>query len=171
MPQVKLIYAQAANGVIGQDHQLPWYLPEDLEWFKQHTLDQVVVMGRKTFESLPDTVRPLPRRDNIVLSRDPYFSLKQLSHPRLRVFDDFYRVLNAYANQPIWVIGGAQLFELALPFATELYVTEILQDYEGDTYAPKLDPMLFQLHHYTEVQYSPKARLLYVHKTYKKRVM
>lgn len=134
--RLNLIYARARNGVIGKDNQLPWHLPEDLAHFKRTTLGCPVIMGRKTWESLPPRFRPLPGRPNIVVSRDPGFVAEGA-----RVA----RTLEAAQNlcEPgtdAWVIGGAQIYAQALPLARRVVVTEIDQDFEGDAHAPVLGP-------------------------------
>jgi dihydrofolate reductase len=130
-----LIYARAANGVIGKDNALPWHLPEDMAHFKRTTLGCPVIMGRKTWDSLPPKFRPLPGRLNIVITRDPAFVAggATLAHSL-----EAARGL-CPAGSTAWVIGGAQIYAQALPLATEVVVTEIAQDFEGDAYAPELD--------------------------------
>ena len=135
-PRIHLIYARASNGVIGKDNRLPWHLPEDLAHFKRTTLGCPVIMGRKTWESLPPQFRPLPGRTNIVLSRDGEWSTEGALHAT--------SVQAAMAMCPpgsdVWVIGGAQVYAQALPFATTVVVTEIARAYEGDAFAPELGP-------------------------------
>jgi dihydrofolate reductase len=133
---LKLIYARAANGVIGRDNQLPWHLPEDLAHFKRTTLGCPVIMGRKTWDSLPPKFRPLPGRLNIVITRDLAWQGEgAAAAPSLEA---------ARALCPpegvAWVIGGAQVYAQALPLATEVVVTEIARDFEGDAHAPTLGP-------------------------------
>ncbi|MGZ5180781.1 MAG: dihydrofolate reductase [Ramlibacter sp.] len=134
--QLGLIYARAANGVIGRHNQLPWHLPEDLAHFKAVTLGAPVIMGRRTWDSLPPKFRPLPGRRNIVVTRQPDWhadgadraaSLQQA----LALCNDADRA---------WVIGGAQLYALAAPLARVAEVTEIEQDFDGDAFAPTLGP-------------------------------
>jgi dihydrofolate reductase len=129
-----LIYARAANGVIGRDNQLPWHLPEDLAHFKRTTLGCPVIMGRKTWDSLPPKFRPLPGRLNIVVTRDPGFVADGASVAHsLEAARDL-----CPAGGTAWVIGGAQIYAQALPLASEVVVTEIAQDFEGDAFAPML---------------------------------
>lgn len=131
-----LIWAQARTGVIGRDGGIPWHLPEDLAHFKRLTLGAAVVMGRATWESLPAAVRPLPDRDNVVLSRDPGYRADGA-----RVVTDLPAALGAQPER-VWVIGGAQIYALALPHATRCEVTEVdldLPPRPGDTMAPDLD--------------------------------
>ena len=132
---MNLIFARARNGVIGHNNTLPWHLPEDLAHFKATTLGQPVIMGRKTWDSLPVKFRPLPGRMNIVVTRqtDWHSDGAHVAH-------SVEEALQACPTdaQP-WVIGGAELYRLAMPLATRVVVTEIDADYEGDAFAPELD--------------------------------
>jgi len=126
---VKLIWAQANGGVIGRDNEIPWQLPEDMARFKELTLGSTVVMGRLTWESLPERFRPLPGRRNVVVSRDAGY-----------VAEGAEVVTALPAEVDGWVMGGAQLYALALPSATLCEVTEIDVDVpDGDAFAPTLD--------------------------------
>jgi dihydrofolate reductase len=136
MSRINLIFARAANGVIGKDNAMPWHLPEDLAHFKRLTQGCPVVMGRKTWDSLPPRFRPLPGRSNIVVTRQSDWqadgALRAASLPEaLRVCGD---------APDIWVIGGADIYRQAEPLAVRAEVTEIAQDYAGDAYAPVLGP-------------------------------
>jgi dihydrofolate reductase len=128
---IGLVWAQAANGVIGRDGTLPWRLPEDLAHFKRLTTGSTVVMGRKTWESLPASFRPLPDRKNVVLSGSAEAE-----------FPGAVRVASlAEAFQEggqIWVIGGGTVYAAALDHADRVVVTELEQDFAGDTSAPAL---------------------------------
>jgi len=132
---LNLIFARARNGVIGRNNTLPWHLPEDLAHFKATTLGQPVIMGRKTWDSLPVKFRPLPGRMNIVVTRqtDWHSDGAHVVHS----VDEALQACPTEA-QP-WVIGGAELYRLAMPLATRVVVTEIDADYEGDAFAPELD--------------------------------
>lgn len=132
---MNLIFARARNGVIGKNNTLPWHLPEDLAHFKATTLGQPVIMGRKTWDSLPPKFRPLPGRMNIVVTRQAQWQ-SDGAHAAHSVEEALS--LCPTDAQP-WVIGGAELYRLALPLATRVVVTEIDADYEGDALAPKLD--------------------------------
>jgi dihydrofolate reductase len=132
---LNLIFARARNGVIGHNNTLPWHLPEDLAHFKATTLGQPVIMGRKTWDSLPVKFRPLPGRMNIVVTRqtDWHSDGAHVVHS----VDEALQACPTQA-QP-WVIGGAELYRLAMPLAKRVVVTEIDADYEGDAFAPELD--------------------------------
>ena len=137
-----LIYAQSRNGVIGRGGVLPWHLPEDLAHFKRTTLGAPVIMGRKTWESLPPRFRPLPGRKNIVITRDPQW--QEAGAERVASLEEGIALCKDEATA--WVTGGAEIFRLALPHAHVAVVTEIEADFEGDTFAPELGP------HWREVQ-------------------
>jgi dihydrofolate reductase len=128
-PRVTLILARARNGVIGARGGLPWRLPEDLAFFKRTTMDHPILMGRKTWESIG---RPLPGRRSIVVSRDPAFAAAGAE-----VVQSLEQAIALCAgSDEIFVIGGAQLYEEALPRADRLLLTEIHADFEGDTFLP-----------------------------------
>jgi dihydrofolate reductase len=133
-PRLHLIYAKAANGVIGIDGKLPWHLPEDLAHFKRTTLGCPVIMGRKTWDSLPAKFRPLPGRTNIVVTRQQNWN-EIGAQPAQSLRE---ALLFCEQNSHVWVIGGAQLYALAEPLASTAVVTEIDQDFVGDAYAPLL---------------------------------
>ena len=131
-----LIVARARNGVIGKDNDLPWHLSDDLKHFKATTKGCPVIMGRKTWESLPR--RPLPGRDNIVLSRDG-----QYAAPGARVYTSIAAALEAAkglaavaGKAEVFVTGGSAIYENALPFADRLYITEVDVEMEGDASFP-----------------------------------
>lgn len=131
---VGLIWAQAANGVIGDNGKLPWHLPEDLSRFRALTMGSTVVMGRATWESLPDRFRPLPGRHNVVLSRQPGWQAEGATAA------GSLEAALAGASQPVWVIGGASVYRSALPHADLLEVTEVDGSFTGDAYAPAIGP-------------------------------
>jgi dihydrofolate reductase len=133
-PRLHLIYAKAANGVIGIDGKLPWHLPEDLAHFKRTTLGCPVIMGRKTWDSLPQKFRPLPGRTNIVVTRQQNWN--EIGSQPARSLRE--ALLLCKQSSDVWVIGGAQLYALAEPLASTAVVTEIAKDFAGDAYAPTL---------------------------------
>lgn len=128
---ISIIVAIARNGVIGNKGQLPWHLPEDLKHFKATTMDHPILMGRKTFESIG---KVLPGRENIVLTQD-----KNFKAPGLTVIHNFSEILTRSASEELFVIGGSKIYTLALPHAQKLYLTQIDQDFEGDTYFPEIN--------------------------------
>ena len=134
--QLHLIFARSKRGVIGVDGGLPWHLPEDLAHFKRSTLGCPVIMGRKTWDSLPPKFRPLPGRANVVVTRQPDWQ----ATGALRA-DSLEHAMALCGDAPdVWAIGGAQLYALALPLAATAVVTEIDVDVEGDAFAPTFDP-------------------------------
>lgn len=130
---VALIWAQARDGVIGADGGLPWHLPEDLALFRRLTTGSTVVMGRRTWESLPERFRPLPGRRNVVLTSDPAWSADG-AHRAASV----EQVLAEHT--PCWVIGGGEVYAAFLPHAHRLVVTHVDVHVEGDTWAPAAGP-------------------------------
>lgn len=126
-PRVSFVVARADNGVIGRDNALPWHIPDDLRHFKRLTLGKPVVMGRKTWESLG---RPLPERDNIVVTRNPGYHAGGA-----RVVRSLAEALAGDAAE-IMVIGGAAIFAEALPLATRVHLTEVHDAPEGDVTMP-----------------------------------
>lgn len=134
-PSLILIAAVAKNGVIGRAGALPWHLPEDLRHFKELTTGHTVVMGRKTWESLPARFRPLPGRRNIVVSRNPGFAA-----PGATLVDSLEAALKVGAGATVFLIGGAELYAHALPLAGRLELTEIDAEFAGDAFFPPIDP-------------------------------
>ena len=132
--KLHLIYARARNGTIGKDGQMPWHLPEDLAHFKRVTLGQPVIMGRKTWDSLPARFRPLPGRMNIVITRQNDWQAEGAL--RAHSIDDAMRLCGDALDA--WIMGGAEIYRQAEPLASTAVVTEIDQDYEGDAFAPEL---------------------------------
>lgn len=134
-----LIVAQARNRVIGADGALPWRLKDDMAFFKSATMGAPIIMGRKTWESFPK--RPLPGRENIVLTRDWDYDAAEA-----RVYSSFPAAMNAAraiaareGKDEAFVIGGAEIYALALPFADRIYLTEVEAEIAGDTLFPELD--------------------------------
>lgn len=136
---IQLIYARAANGVIGKDGTMPWHLPEDLAHFKALTHGCAVIMGRKTWDSLPPRFRPLPGRTNIVVTRQSDWQPEPASDKVVRVASlEAALELGQTLSQDVWVMGGAQIYAQALPLAQRVEVTIIHQDFDGDAHAPTL---------------------------------
>ncbi|HWB57847.1 MAG TPA: dihydrofolate reductase [Chthoniobacteraceae bacterium] len=153
MSTFKAIAAMSENRVIGRGDAIPWHLPEDFKWFKQRTMGQVLVMGRKTFESIG---RPLPGRETIVLSRS------QFSHEGVRVAAGLDEVSIADGRE-IFICGGAQIYAQALPLCTDLYLTLVKREVEGDAFFPPFEEMFrfeavllerpeFEVRHYRSMQ-------------------
>lgn len=137
MAAVSVIVAMARNRVIGRDNRLPWHLPADLRRFKALTMGHHIVMGRKTWESIG---RLLPGRTMVIVTRDPDF---QVAGATMAASLD--EALDVCRDDPeVFVIGGEQIFRLALPIADRLYLTTIEADIEGDTYLPEFDRGLWR---------------------------
>ena len=135
---ILLIAVMAANRVIGKNGATPWHIPEELGFFKATTMGHPIIMGRKTFDSLPDG--PLPGRENIVLSRNPAFAPAGVV-----VVPTLERALEHCAGQSkVFIIGGAQVFKEALPLATGIILSILDQAVDGDTHFPAFDPRIFQ---------------------------
>ncbi len=132
-PPIAIISAIANNNAIGKDGNLLVYLPEDLKWFKKNTLNHTIIMGRKTFESLPNGA--LPKRKNIVLSRDKNFAAKNCIV--VNNIDDVWQYLDNEKDN--FVIGGSQIYKLFLPFSHKLIITRIYKDFEADTFFPEIN--------------------------------
>lgn len=130
---ISLIAAIARQRVIGRDNRLPWHLPADLAHFKRLTLDKPIIMGRRTWESLPG---PLPRRHHILLTRNPDYQAAGCAI----VASPEAALAAAAGAREVMVIGGASVYRLMLPLAERLYLTEIAADIDGDSLFPDWDP-------------------------------
>lgn len=130
--KLHLILARAANGTIGKNGTMPWHLPEDLAHFKRTTLGAPVIMGRKTWKSLPPRFRPLPGRTNVVVTRQ-----RDWQAEGTHVAHSLEDALQLCGDVPdAWIIGGAEIYAQALPLASTAVVTEIEAEFEGDAFAP-----------------------------------
>lgn len=130
---LSIIVAVAKNNVIGKDNKLIWHLPEDLKRFKKLTTGHTIIMGRKTFESLG---RVLPNRKHIVLCNDANLTIED---ENVEVIDDI-KLLENYINseEENFVIGGATIYKLLMPYANKMYITKINEEFEGDVYFPQI---------------------------------
>ena len=134
--KINMIFARSANGVIGKNNAMPWHLPEDLAHFKKLTLGSPVIMGRKTWDSLPAKFRPLPGRTNVVITRQADWQAEGA-----KTAGSLQDALTlCQTSNVIWIIGGAQIYAQAEPLANRIEVTHIDKDFEGDAFAPKLGP-------------------------------
>ncbi|MGL4408162.1 MAG: dihydrofolate reductase [Zoogloea sp.] len=139
-PRLCLIAACARGGVIGINNRLPWHLPEDMKFFRETTRGKPVIMGRKTWESLPEAFRPLPGRLNIVVSRNAAYAA-----PGATVVNSLDAALAAASEaSEAFLIGGAELYRQGMALADALLLTEINQDFEGDAFFPPVDPQHWQ---------------------------
>jgi dihydrofolate reductase len=141
--KLSLAWAMAQNRVIGRNNNLPWHLPEDLKYFKRITMGKPIIMGRKTFESIG---KALPGRPNIVVTHNPDYSADGIrvvsSLEEARSLSE--SIVETDGMEEAVVIGGAEIYRLAMPLADRLYLTEIHADVEGDTYFPEFDRSLWQ---------------------------
>jgi dihydrofolate reductase len=131
---IAIVVAYSANHVIGHRGQLPWRLPSDLRRFRELTVGHTVIMGRRTFESLPPAYRPLPDRHNVVLSANPGFEPQGVE-----VHRSFESALAAHAGG-CFVIGGSSIYRQAMPFASRIYATRVQAHTPGDAFFPQIDP-------------------------------
>lgn len=134
--QFKAIVAMSLNRVIGQENKLPWHIPEDLKWFKKLTTGHVIIMGRNTWESIG---RPLPNRESIVVSRTMVITM-----PSVRTVRSLGEIDPTADERDYFVIGGAQLFREALPLCSDLYLTLVKREVDGDVFLPRFEDQ-FQL--------------------------
>jgi dihydrofolate reductase len=130
MKAFKAIAAMSLNRVIGRGNQIPWHLPEDFTWFKKMTTGNIVVMGRKTFESIG---KPLPNRETIVLSASGF------SYPGVRTVQSLEEIHPGREEREVFICGGAQIYTLALPYCSDLYLTVVQREVEGDTFFPPFE--------------------------------
>ncbi len=138
---ISLIAAIATNNCIGQHGKLPWHLPEDLKHFKELTTGKIVLMGRKTWESIPEKFRPLPNRKNLVITRQADFVVPA----GVEVFSEIGVVIQKYGNSEIMVIGGAEIYEQTIALADTLYITHVHQTVVGGTaFFPTIDPTIWK---------------------------
>ena len=136
--RVGLVWAEARGGVIGARGGMPWHVPEDLAHFKTVTMGAPVIMGRKTWDSLPERFRPLPGRENVVVTRQSGWSAEGVV--RAASLDEAITSAMPSADADrVWVIGGGELFRIALPLADRLEVTRLDLDVDGDAFAPAID--------------------------------
>jgi dihydrofolate reductase len=133
----KAIAAMSQNRVIGHGARIPWHLPEDFKWFKKMTSGNIAVMGRKTFESI---AKPLPGRTTIVLSR------AGRPIPGVRVISDLQGIESSSERGDIFICGGAQVYEEALPLCSDLYLTLVKREVRGDAFFPKFEDLFHPVH-------------------------
>jgi len=138
---IALIAAVAKNNCIGKDNKLPWHLPEDLEHFKKMTTHKIVLMGRKTYESIVNYLgKPLPNRKNIVITRNPDYQVPE----NVEVYNDINSALEVYKTENVFVIGGAGIYAQTIALADRLYITQVDQEVAGDAFFPDIDPTVWQ---------------------------
>lgn len=140
---ITLIAAVAENGCIGTNGELPWHYPEDMKRFKNLTTGHVVLMGRKTWESLPEKFRPLPNRKNLVITRQPEYAVPE----GVEVHRTIEAALAHHADENVFVIGGAEIYRQTIDLADRLEITKIKRVYPGDAFFPKINSTLWKEAH------------------------
>lgn len=140
--KVSLVAAVARNGVIGKNNDLPWHLPDDMKFFMNVTKGHYVILGRKNFESLPEKYKPLPNRTNVVVTRQMGYTAQGCIV--VNNIEDALKVAEKGNEQEAMVIGGSDIYALALPYADRLYITEIHADVEGDVVFPEFDKTVWK---------------------------
>lgn len=128
----KVIAAMSENRVIGNGNRIPWQLPEDFKFFKATTMGHVLVMGRKTFESIG---RPLPGRDTVVLSRSGF------SHPGVQTIASMDQISAMRGDRQVFICGGGEIYRQALPYCSDIYLTHVKRSVEGDAFFPPFEDL------------------------------
>jgi dihydrofolate reductase len=149
MKPFQAIAAMSLNRVIGAGNKIPWHLPEDFKWFKQTTTGHVIVMGRKTFESIG---KPLPNRETIVLSRS------QFQFPGVKTIRSLDELKSLAGDRQIFICGGAQIYAQALPLCSDLYLTLVKREVGGDAIFPPFEER-FEL--VEEIRDAPEFKILH----------
>lgn len=164
-PNLSIIVAMADNRAIGKDNDLLWHLSDDLKRFKKLTTGHPVVMGRKTWESLPK--RPLPGRRNIVFTQNPDYEVSgaEVVHSVNGLFDALKG-----CDDEVFVMGGASIYEMLLPFTNRLYVTHVYRDFDADVYFPTIDMSEFTLVSLGEPMFDEESGLDYAYEEYDRKV-
>ena len=153
--KVVAIAAVSKNGIIGKENGLPWSIPEDMRFFRESTRGQVVVMGRKTYDSLG---RALPKRENAVITRNPDWQV-----PDARVFHrlqdalHYYRGRPEFADRTIFIIGGAEIYGLSIPYLDEFWLTEIDAEFDGDTSFPGYQDGKLEVSGFVRTELRPRS--------------
>ena len=154
---ISISVAVAKNNVIGKDNKLLWHVSEDLKRFKKNTSNKKMIMGRKTFESLPGI---LPNREHIVVTRANNF---KVDSDKVTIINDLSSLIEKYlkCEEEIFVIGGANIYKQLLPYTHKIYLTKIDEDFEGDTYFPEINYDEFKTEYTSEQLIDEKNGLHY----------
>lgn len=152
---ISIIAAVAKNNIIGGDNKLLWHIPEDLKHFKDITSNHTIIMGRKTFQSLPNV---LPKRHHIVLTKDKNYTIDSDS---VTIVHNLKEIVDKYktSKEEVFVIGGGKIYSAFLPYCKNLYLTKINKNFEGDTYFPKIEPSQWKVTYSSEVNKTLKDNL------------
>lgn len=145
---LSIIVAKASNDVIGGDNKLLWHISKDLKRFKEITSGHTIIMGRKTFESLP---KVLPNRHHIVITRDKNY---KVDSPEVEVVNDINSIINRFQNstEEAFIIGGGEIYKSLLPKSDKLYLTRVYKDFNGDTKFPEINPEDWFVDYESEIQ-------------------
>ena len=137
--KVSLIVAVSSNGVIGKDNDLIWNLPRDMKFFKDTTMGHCVIMGRRNFESIPHRFRPLPNRNNIIITRK--IDYKAIGCDVVNSIEEALDIATQYSEHEPFIIGGGEIYKIALEkdLVDRIYLTRIHHDFDGDTFFPELN--------------------------------
>ena len=161
---LSIIVAKAKNNVIGKNNELIWKLPEDLKRFKQLTTGHTIIMGRKTFESLG---RVLPNRKHIIFSQNPDFKVNE---ENVEIVHSMLQIQGYIEDkEEHFVIGGAMIYNLLMPYVTKMYVTQIDKEFEGDAFFPRIDENTWEVIEKSEVMEDENSHLKYQYITYKRK--
>lgn len=166
-PNISMIVACAQNMAIGKDNDLLWHISDDLKRFKALTSGHSVIMGRRTFDSLPK--KPLPKRRNIVLTHDAdfHYDVSETATGTLEVAHSLSQVEKMIEGEDeVFVMGGASIYKAFLPMTKNLYVTWVYQDFDADVYFPVIDNSVFELVKITERQQDPETGLWFAYADY-----
>ena len=139
---ISIIVAISKNQVIGKNNQLIWHLPKDMKFFMDTTMDTVVIMGRKNYESIPKKYRPLKNRKNVIITRNK--SYKAEGCTIVNSIDESLKVLNNIENNEIFIIGGGEIYKQALDLVDTIEFTRVHHSFEGDTFFPKIDSNIWK---------------------------
>jgi len=161
---LSIIVAKAKNNIIGKENKLVWHLPEDLKHFKNLTTGHTIIMGRKTFESIG---RVLPNRKHIIFSQNPDFKVKDENVQVVHSLLEIQELIEG--KEETFVIGGAMIYNFLMPYVTKMYVTEIEEEFEGDTFFPKINTDIWKETSRVKGMKDEKNNLDYEFVTYEKK--
>ncbi|MDD4001263.1 MAG: dihydrofolate reductase [Bacteroidales bacterium] len=160
---ISIIVAIAENNAIGKDNDLLWHISEDLKYFKRITLGSPIIMGRKTWESLP--FKPLPKRENIVISNNKDYKLDNATV--FHSLEEAVQYVKKFEN--CFIIGGGMIYNTILPFCDKLYITKVHKSFEADTFFPEIDSNQWELESQSEIQKDEPSGLEFQFLVYKKK--
>jgi len=139
---ISMIAAVAKNQVIGKNNDLVWRLPDDMKYFMETTQNHYVIMGRRNYDSIPHKFKPLPNRVNIIVTKQQNYTADDCIIKNN--IEDALNYARANKQKEVFIIGGGQIYRQSLPLANKLYITEIKESFEGDTYFPELKKAAWQ---------------------------